>query len=87
MVSHGPLGEDGAFLWVVMIISAQNHPWTGDVQIRDHVKAGLPAPSVIRTMKIATIEVQRAEMIGKITVPTRIAVMQRIGTIIAAPAF
>ena len=84
VVSNRSVGEDGALLWVVMITSAENRAWPGDVQIRDHVDAGLPAPSVVRTVKIATIEVQRAETIGKVAAPTRIAVMQRIGAIIAA---
>jgi len=39
-----------------MITSAENRIWSGDVPIRDLAAAGLPAPSVIRTAKIATIE-------------------------------
>jgi mRNA interferase MazF len=84
IVSDGPVGEHGALLWVVMITSAANRPWIGDVQIQDHVEVGLPSPSVIRAVKIATIEVRHAETIGKVTPATLIAAMQRIGEIIGA---
>ena len=52
-------------LWVVMITTATNPRRDGDVPIT--IKAGLPAPSVIRTAKIATIEPARVVRIaGKI---------------------
>jgi mRNA interferase MazF len=65
VVSRGALGEAGALLWVVMITSAENRVWPGDVVIADHVEAGLPAPSVIRPAKIATIEAGHAERVGQ----------------------
>jgi mRNA interferase MazF len=39
-----------------MITSAENRGWAGDVPVSDLALAGLPAPSVIRTAKIATID-------------------------------
>jgi mRNA interferase MazF len=84
VVSGGSVGEQGALLWVVMITSAENRAWTDDVEIRDYAKAGLPAPSVIRPVKIATIEARRAEAIGKVPAATRMAVMRRISKIMAA---
>jgi mRNA interferase MazF len=45
--------------WVVMITSAKNPAWTDDITIRDHAACGLPAPSVIRPAKIATIDLNR----------------------------
>lgn len=84
VVSDGPAGEDGALLWVVMITSAENRSWSSDIRIRDHTKVGLPAPSVIRPVKVATIESQHAETVGKVTTSTLIAVMRRIRMIIAA---
>ncbi len=84
VVSNGPTGAVNSPLWVVMITAAENRRWDGDVQIKDHAKAGLPAPSVIRPVKIATIEARHAEKIGKITTPIRRAVMQQIQQIIAA---
>ena len=83
VVSSGPVGENGALLWVVMITSAENRAWPGDVEIRHHLEAGLPAPSVIRTIKIATIEKSHAEILGMISKPTLKSVMQQIQTIIA----
>ena len=46
---------------VAMITSADNAPWSCDVTIVDLVRAGLPAPSVVRTAKIACIEPARIE--------------------------
>jgi mRNA interferase MazF len=46
-------------LWVAMITSAENRPWSSDVAITDHTRAGLPAPSVVRPAKIACIEPSR----------------------------
>lgn len=67
VVSNGPIGESAALLWVVMITSAENRPWSGDVQIPDHLKAGLPAPSVVRPVKIATVEAKHVEVVGKVS--------------------
>jgi mRNA interferase MazF len=52
-----PLG----LIWVAMITSADNAPWSCDVTIADLARAGLPAPSVVRTAKIACIEPARIE--------------------------
>jgi len=46
-------------LWVLMITSATHRSWPGDVEI-----VGLPAPSVVRCAKIATIEAKDAVKIG-----------------------
>lgn len=68
VVSDGAVGEDGALLWVVMITSAGNRPWPGDVPFgAGYRKAGLPAPSVVRPCKIATIEARYAEPLGVIS--------------------
>ena len=48
-------------IWVAMITSADNATWSCDVTIVDLVRAGLPAPSVVRTAKIACIEPARIE--------------------------
>ncbi|WP_234053623.1 MULTISPECIES: type II toxin-antitoxin system PemK/MazF family toxin [unclassified Xanthobacter] len=67
VVSDGAVGEDGALLWVVMITSAENRPWPGDVPFGEAYRgAGLPAPSVIRPCKIATIEARHAEVLGAV---------------------
>ena len=51
-------------LWVVMVTSAVNRGWPGDVAVSDLAVAGLPAASVVRSGKIATIEAQNAERVG-----------------------
>jgi len=66
VVSDGELGS-GMLLWVLMITSEGNRPWPGDVPLGDgFADAGLPAPSMVRTLKIATIETMAAERIGSI---------------------
>ena len=46
-------------LWVAMITSADNAPWSCDVAVGNLERAGLPAPSVVRPAKIACIEPAR----------------------------
>jgi mRNA interferase MazF len=46
-------------LWVAMITSAENPPWSCDVAVADIRRAGLPAASVVRVAKIACIESAR----------------------------
>lgn len=53
-------------LWVLMITSRENRGWPGDLEIHDLQATGLPHPSVIRSAKIATIDADSAERIGRI---------------------
>lgn len=82
VVSEGGIGQDAALLWVVMITSAANEPWAGDIAIDDHVGAGLPVPSVIRPVKVATIETARAERVGHAPQATIDQVMARVRTVL-----
>ena len=66
VVSRGPVGDDGALLWVAMITSAQNRPWPGDCTIEAYEQAGLPILSVVRTAKIPTIEARDAGFVGRL---------------------
>jgi mRNA interferase MazF len=67
VVSRQSLGEGGRLLWVAMITSAENRAWPDDVAFGDtYASAGLPAPSVIRPCKLATIENDHAERIGRL---------------------
>ena len=67
-------------IWVAMITSADNAPWPCDVTISDLARAGLPAPSVVRTVKIACIEPARVERrAGRLDKATAKAVAQRLG--------
>jgi mRNA interferase MazF len=65
VVSNGGIGEDGELLWVVMITSAENRGWDGDVPVASNARTGLPAPSVIRPVKVATIEARHADKLGR----------------------
>jgi mRNA interferase MazF len=55
-----------ALCWVLMITSASHRRWDGDIEIADAAMAGLPAPSIVRCAKIATIETAEAETIGRL---------------------
>ncbi|MEO3433037.1 type II toxin-antitoxin system PemK/MazF family toxin [Inquilinus sp. CAU 1745] len=80
VVSKGPLGDRATLLWVAMITSAENRSWSDDVPFGDrYPEAGLPAPSVVRASKIATIETRRADPIGKAPASLLADVMARIG--------
>lgn len=63
VVSDGVIGN--GLVWIVMITSAENRPWTHDVDLGPHYAAcGLPAPSVVRPVKIATVDATRIDRIG-----------------------
>lgn len=66
VVAAGDIQQAHGLLWVVMITSAENRGWPGDVPVSDLAVSGLPAPSVVRTAKIATIEAKEAEAIGRL---------------------
>ena len=69
VLAANELESEHGLLWVLMITSAENRRWSEDVPISRAEKAGLPAPSVVRCAKVATIETQEAERIG--TLPAR----------------
>ena len=66
MVSTGQLEEMHGLLWVVMITSAENRGWPGDVPVENLKMAGLPVPSLIRSVKIATIDASDASKLGRV---------------------
>ena len=78
VVSTGKIEELHGLLWVVMITSAQNRAWPKDVPVSDLKQAGLPSPSVIRVVKIATIEASDASKIGSLISSQMNEVKQRI---------
>jgi len=79
VVSTGGIEDTHGLLWVLMITSAGNRGWPGDVAVSNLRSAGLPAPSVIRTAKIATIVASDADRLGKISTVTLRHVMARVG--------
>lgn len=72
------LEDEHGLLWVLMITSAENHRWSEDVPISGASKTGLPAPSVVRCAKVATIEAQDAERIGNLPSRERHRVSRRV---------
>jgi mRNA interferase MazF len=74
----GQLAISHGLLWVLMITSAENRGWPGDVAVSDLVTAGLPAPSVLRTAKVATIELRDAEPLGSLAEDDFRAVKDRL---------
>jgi mRNA interferase MazF len=61
-------------IWVVMITSAENLGWPGDVAVAG-AATGLPVASLIRTAKIATVEASAARRIGRAPARPRSAVL------------
>lgn len=67
VISSGKLLDAHGLVWVAMITSAANPRWADDIRVSEHKPCGLPAPSVIRPAKIATIEVSRiANVLGEL---------------------
>ena len=78
VISNRKLAVHG-LVWVAMITSAENEPWSSDVAIADLKRAGLPAPSVVRPAKIACIEPARIDRrIGRLDKTAARAVAQRL---------
>jgi mRNA interferase MazF len=66
--------DEHGLIWILMITSAENRGWSGDVLISDHAAAGLPAASLVRTAKIATIEDKDIESVGSLPLADRMKV-------------
>jgi len=77
--------EEGSppLLWVLMITSASHRRWVGDVEVADLEVAGLPAASIVRTAKIATIEAQEAQRVGRLSASDCPTIGDRIATLLA----
>jgi mRNA interferase MazF len=87
LVISGGLPDDTPFMiWVLMITSAANRPWQGDVALSDLMAAGLFAPSVVRTAKVATIEIARAQRIGRLPSRDRTKVKARLRAVLEGVA-
>jgi mRNA-degrading endonuclease toxin of MazEF toxin-antitoxin module len=66
-------------VWLAMITSASNRRWNCDVSVGDLAMAGLPAPSLVRPAKLATVDADRiVHRIGKLTVTDARAVAARL---------
>jgi len=71
VVAAGDLETAHGLLWLVMITSAEHRGWPGDVVISELGGAGLPAPSIVRPAKIATIDARDAGRLGTLPLPDR----------------
>src|SRR5437879_2139401 len=67
VIAAGNLQSGHSLFWVLMITSAENRSWPEDVAISDLATAGLPAASVVRCAKVATIDARDAEPIGTLS--------------------
>ncbi|MBX3590999.1 MAG: type II toxin-antitoxin system PemK/MazF family toxin [Burkholderiaceae bacterium] len=85
VVSIPSLEDAHGLLWVLMITSAENRGWPGDLAITNPAAAGLPAPSVIRTAKIATIEAVHASRLGRIPAALRGRVLGQVAATLGRP--
>ncbi len=85
VVSTGSLEDSHRLVWVVMITSAENRGWSGDVPVTDLSLAGLPAPSLIRAAKIGTIDAADATKLGKVSAASLRKVLAAIGRDLGFP--
>jgi mRNA interferase MazF len=86
VVAAGQLEANHGLLWVLMITSAENRRWDNDVVISDLDTAGLPAPSMVRCAKIATIESRDADRIGALPAVDRKKVSGHLARTLTAVA-
>lgn len=56
VISENRLASRFGLYWLLQITSAKNHGWPDDVSITDLETAGLPAASVVRVPKLATVD-------------------------------
>ena len=78
IVSSAALHAEG-YVWLAMITGAAKERRKGDVMVRDLADAGLPGPSMVRTVKIATVEPDRIlRRIGRLGRGERTAVKKAV---------
>lgn len=66
-------------LWVLMITSAANKGWGGDISLEERfAECGLEVPCVIRTAKVTTIESKRVRRAGALPEPLLVKVRRAI---------
>lgn len=67
VISASLLERQHGLVWLAMVTSADNRRWDSDVAVSDLTATGLPAPSLVRPAKIATVDGERIlRMIGKL---------------------
>jgi mRNA interferase MazF len=83
VMASGSIQEHHGLLWVMMITSSENRGWPGDVVVSDLKVSGLPAASIVRTAKIATIEAKESDRIGVLPTDDRVAITTHLQTVFA----
>jgi len=84
VVAAGEIEATHGLLWLVMITSAENRGWPDDAGISDFHAAGLPAPSIVRPAKIATVDARDAQRLGTLPHADREAVASGLRRILSA---
>jgi mRNA interferase MazF len=84
VIAAGELQAAHGLLWLAMITSAAHRGWPGDVTVSDLRVAGLPAASIVRPAKIATIDAADAQRLGTLPAADRVAVRAYLGERLAA---
>lgn len=82
VVSSPVLHERHRLAWVVMVTSAYHAGWPDDVPITDLERAGLPKPSIVRPVKLATVETASCERLGSLSADTADAIAAALRRII-----
>jgi mRNA interferase MazF len=78
VISNDRLHSQG-FVWIAMITGAGKDHRVGDLVIKDRASAGLPGSSMVRALKIATIEPARiVRRIGTLARTERAAVRKAV---------
>ena len=86
VVAHHRHPGSPTLLWVLMITSAGHRRWSGDVDVSDLSQAGLPAASMVRSAKIATIDAADANPLGVLPHMDRRAIQRELAARLAAAA-
>ena len=80
VISKPALERVHGLVWVAMITSDRGGAHADDVPIGNLARAGLPAPSLVRPVKLATIEPSRVlRVAGALSRGDLAAVMQNFG--------
>ena len=81
VIAAPPSDDRYPLLWVMMITSALNRPWPGDLLITDLESAGLRRPCLIRTAKMATVENTDIDRWGRLASEDAAALRDTLGAL------
>ena len=83
VISNASMHAEYGLVWLAMITSAANRRWACDVEIDDLASAALPAPSLVRPVKIATVDKARIlSRIGRLSATDMKAVKAALGRLL-----